>query len=69
MHEAHESGNVRDIHRLAGMASSLEYAARDLCWTADVDPSAGLPVANPDANRAHLEAESQLAEDAKGYRR
>jgi len=36
MQEAHESGNVRDIHRFAGMASSLEFAVRDLCWTGDL---------------------------------
>jgi hypothetical protein len=68
MHEAHESRNVRDIHRLAGMASSLEFAARDLCWTADVNLSAGPSVANAEATRARVETESQLAEDAKGRR-
>jgi hypothetical protein len=38
MQEAQESGDVRDIYRLAGMASSLNTAARELCqrcfrWT------------------------------------
>jgi len=66
MHEAQESTNIRDIYRLAGMASSLDFAARDLCWTADVNPSTEPSVANPEAKRAHTETEFQLAEDAKG---
>jgi hypothetical protein len=65
MHEAQECSNVRDVYRLAGMASSLNFAARDLCWTADVDPSAGPSVANPEANRARMEIECRLAEDAE----
>ena len=58
MHEAQESADVCDIYRLAGMASSLNFAARDLCWTADVDPNVGPSVANPEANRARMEAEN-----------
>jgi hypothetical protein len=65
MHEAEESGNVRDIYRLAGMASSLDFAARELCWTADVDPNVSPPVANPEANRARMETEHQLGEEPK----
>jgi hypothetical protein len=66
MQEAQESGNVRDIYWLAGMASSLNSAARELCRTADVDPNDGAAVANPEADRARLDADIQLAHDAKG---
>jgi hypothetical protein len=52
MHEVQESGNVRDIYRLAGMPSLLNFAALELCWTADVGPSVGPSVANPEADRA-----------------
>jgi len=68
MHEAQESGNVRDIYRLAGMASSLNFAARELCWTANADPSAGRCVGNPEADRACLDADIELVHDAKGSR-
>jgi hypothetical protein len=65
MHEAQESGNVRDIYRLAGMASSLNFAARELCWNADIDqdPNDGAAVANPEADRARLDADIRLAHD------
>jgi hypothetical protein len=66
MHEAQESSNVRDIYRLAGMASSLNFAARDLCWTADIDPNDEPSVANPEASRARLDADMQLAHDTGG---
>jgi hypothetical protein len=64
MHEAQESGNVRDIYRLAGMASSLDRRARS-SWTADVDPNVRPPVANPEANHARMETEHQLGEEPK----
>jgi hypothetical protein len=48
------------------MASSHNFAARDLCWIADVDPNARPSVANPEANRARTETESKLTEDADG---
>jgi hypothetical protein len=60
MHEGEESGDVRDIYRLAGMASSLNFAARELCRTAGVDPSDGPSVANPEADRARLDGDMQL---------
>jgi hypothetical protein len=65
MQEAQESGDVSDIYRLAGMASSLNFAARDLCWTADVDPNVGPSVANPKANRARMKTEAQLGKESK----
>jgi hypothetical protein len=68
MQEAQESGDVRDIYRLAGMASSLNSAARELCRTANVDPNDGAAVVNAEADRARLEADIQLADDAKGPR-
>jgi hypothetical protein len=63
--EAKESGSVRDIYRLAGMASSLDFAARELCHVPGIDPSDGLAVANTEADQARLESESQLARDAE----
>jgi hypothetical protein len=51
MRESQESGNVRDIYRLAGVAASLNSAARELCRTADVDPNDGAAVANPYTNQ------------------
>jgi hypothetical protein len=60
MREACSSGNVRDIYRLVGMASSLDFAARELCRTADVDPNDGPPAANVEADRARLETDTQL---------
>jgi hypothetical protein len=63
MREARESGNVRDIYRLAGMASSLDFAARELCRTADIDPNDGPPAANVEADRARLETDTQLVRD------
>jgi hypothetical protein len=66
MHEAHESGNVRDTYRLAGMTSSLNFAARDLCWTAAVDRNDEPSIANPQADRARLDDDIQLRDDAKG---
>jgi hypothetical protein len=51
MREAQESGNVRDIYCLAGMASSLDFAARELCRTVDIDPNDGPPVSNVEADR------------------
>jgi len=35
--EAEESDS-RDIYRLVGMASSLDFAARELCQIAGIDP-------------------------------
>jgi hypothetical protein len=63
MREAQESGNVRDIYRLAGMASSLDFAARELCRTVDIDPNDGPPVSNVEADRARLETDTQLVRD------
>jgi hypothetical protein len=65
MHEGEESGDVRDVYRLAGMASSLNFAARELCRTADVDPSDGPSVANPEADRACLDGDMQLDRGTK----
>jgi hypothetical protein len=64
-HEAQESNDVRDIYRLAGMASTLDFAARELCWTTDADLNAVPGVVNPEANRACTETESQLTQDAE----
>lgn len=59
-------GDAGDTHRLAGMASSLNFAARKLlCLTGDLETGDGLSVANAEADRAHLETDIQLADDAK----
>jgi hypothetical protein len=34
------------------LASSLNFAARELCWAADVERSAGPSAANAEADRA-----------------
>jgi hypothetical protein len=66
IHGALESSDARDIHRLAGMASSLNFAARELlCWTADLEASDRPSVANEKVDRAHLETDIQMADDAK----
>jgi hypothetical protein len=67
--EAAESGNIRDIHRLAGMASSLDFAARDLCDVAGIDPADGPPAANAEANRAQAETDIRLARDNEDPKR
>jgi hypothetical protein len=64
--EADESGNVRDICRLAGMASSWKFAAHELCDTAVVHLDDGPPVANSEAYGARLEMGIQLAHNANG---
>jgi hypothetical protein len=66
IHGALESSDARDIHRLAGMASSLNFAARELlCWAADFEASDRPSVANTEVDRAHVETDIQLADDAK----
>jgi hypothetical protein len=40
--EAKAFTNAHDIHRLAGMASSWEFAALDLCAAGGVEPTGGL---------------------------
>ncbi len=67
--EAAESGNIRDIHRLAGMASSLDFAARDLCDVAGIDPTDGPLAANAEANRAQAETDIRLARDNEDPKR
>jgi hypothetical protein len=64
-HEAKESDSVRDIYRLAGMASSLDCAARELCHTAGLDPSDGPVADNVEADRAILETNIRLARDGE----
>lgn len=61
--EAHESDNIRDIHRLVGMASSLEFAARDLCWTSNIEPSVRATVTNSEASHACILTGVQLSEE------
>jgi hypothetical protein len=61
--EARRSESVRDIHRLAAMASSWEFAARDLCEVGGVNPTDGSQVANAEADRAALETFVQLTRD------
>ncbi len=67
--EAAESGNIRDIRRLAGMASSLDFAARDLCDVAGIDPADGPPVVSAEANRAQAETDIRLARDNEDPKR
>jgi hypothetical protein len=64
-HEAKESSSLRDIYRLAGMASSLDYAARELSRTAGLDPRDGPMADNAEADRALLETDIRLARDAE----
>jgi hypothetical protein len=65
---AQESANDRDVYRLAGITSSLTFAARYLCWTADMDPN-NVPLAvKPEAGRARLETDIQLTHDARAPR-
>jgi hypothetical protein len=63
--QAEESSSVRDIYRLAGMASSLDFAARELCHIARLDPNDGLVVPNAEADRALRETDVRLARDAE----
>ena len=56
---------MRDIYRLAGMASSLDYAARELSHTAGLDPRDGPMVDNVEADRALLEKDIRLARDTE----
>jgi hypothetical protein len=63
--EVEESGSAREIHRLVGMASSLDFAARELCHIARLDPNDGLVVPNAEADRALRETDVRLARDAE----
>jgi hypothetical protein len=60
MREAREATNPRDVARLAAMASSLEHAARDLCFEADVDPNGASPVVSPEVDRERRAADERL---------
>ena len=62
--EAKESDSALDTHRLAGMASSLEYAVRELCRTAGLNPNDGPTAANADADRALLKSNVRFARNA-----
>lgn len=64
--KAQDSDNVRDICLLPDMGLSLNFAARALCWIADVEFNDGATVATPEASLPRLGADIQLAHDAKG---
>jgi len=65
MRAAEGTGDSRDIARLAGMASTLEYAARDLCAEAGVDADA-LPFGvSRDVEPERRTANALLTDDSK----
>ena len=66
--ESSESEDPRTLARLAAMASTLDFAARDLCSEAEVDPN-GIPLpSNPEAERERRAAEEYLGVAPKSPR-
>jgi len=68
MREAEASGNVREIYRLVGMASSLDLAARELCAVAGLELNEGSPVTKAEVDRVREESEIHLARGAEKSR-
>ena len=60
MREAEEAEDPRDTTRLAAMASSMNYAAQDLCFEAGIDPNSHPQPINPEAERVRRVAEREL---------
>jgi hypothetical protein len=63
--EARASVNARDVHRLAGMTSSWEFAARELFAAAGIEPTDESRIVNMEADRAQREAVEQLTRDSR----
>lgn len=66
--EASESEDPRSVARLAAMASTLDFAARELCFEAEVDPNSVPLPANPEVERERRAAEEYLGGAPKSPR-
>ena len=60
MRGARASDDPRDRVRLAGMSSTLQHCARDMCFEAGVDPSGDPQPVNADVEQERDAADREL---------